>query len=44
VKFARERVGARGPSPELGQHTEELLLEAGYSWEAIAELRANGVI
>jgi crotonobetainyl-CoA:carnitine CoA-transferase CaiB-like acyl-CoA transferase len=26
-------------APELGQHTEEVLLELGYSWERIAELR-----
>ena len=30
--------------PELGQHTEEVLLEAGYSWEEIATLAAEGVI
>ena len=35
-------VGPRGPAPELGQHTEEVLLEAGYDWEAIADLRARG--
>ena len=29
-------------APELGQHTEEVLLEAGFSWEDIAELRAEG--
>jgi crotonobetainyl-CoA:carnitine CoA-transferase CaiB-like acyl-CoA transferase len=32
------------PPPEHGQHTEEVLLEAGYSWEEIAELRENRVI
>lgn len=30
--------------PELGQHTEEVLLEAGYEWEAIAALRETGAI
>ena len=44
VKFAAERVGARGAAPELGQHTEEVLLEAGYSWEEIAQLRDSGVL
>ncbi len=26
-------------APELGQHTEEILLELGYTWEQIGELR-----
>ena len=44
VKFGEARVGARGPAPELGQHTEEVLLEAGYDWEDIEALRAGGVL
>jgi crotonobetainyl-CoA:carnitine CoA-transferase CaiB-like acyl-CoA transferase len=44
VKFSRARVEARGPAPELGQHTEEVLLEAGYDWEEMAKLREEGVI
>ena len=44
VKFSDARVGARGPAPELGQHTEEVLLEAGYSWDDIAALRAGDVL
>ncbi|MFN0094727.1 MAG: CaiB/BaiF CoA transferase family protein [Dehalococcoidia bacterium] len=31
-------------APELGQHTEELLGELGYDWDAIVALRAQGVI
>jgi crotonobetainyl-CoA:carnitine CoA-transferase CaiB-like acyl-CoA transferase len=34
----------RSLAPEFGQHTEEVLLEAGYSWEQLADLRAKGVI
>jgi CoA:oxalate CoA-transferase len=30
--------------PELGQHTEEVLLEAGYSWDDIASLSEAGAI
>lgn len=31
-------------APELGQHTEEVLLEAGYTWDDIAGLRKAGAI
>ena len=34
----------RSPAPEFGQHTEEVLLEAGFSWEEIGALREAGVI
>lgn len=43
VKFGRSEVGVRGPAPPTGQHTEEVLLEAGYGWEDIARLRERGV-
>lgn len=33
-----------GPAPELGQHTEEILLELGHDWDAIAELRESGAL
>lgn len=32
------------PSPDLGQHTEEVLLEAGYSWDEMIALKDAGVI
>ena len=31
-------------APELGQHSEEILLEHGYDWEGIAQLREQGAI
>jgi crotonobetainyl-CoA:carnitine CoA-transferase CaiB-like acyl-CoA transferase len=34
----------RMPAPEFGQHTEEVLLEAGYSWEDIVRLKDEEVI
>lgn len=34
--------GSKGP--ELGQHTEEVLLELGYTWDDIASLKEGGVI
>jgi len=34
----------RGMVPELGQHTEEVLLELGYDWEAIGKLKESGIL
>jgi crotonobetainyl-CoA:carnitine CoA-transferase CaiB-like acyl-CoA transferase len=34
----------RMPAPELGQHSEEILLELGYSWDQIGELKERKVI
>ena len=34
----------RGYAPELGQHTEEVLLELGYDWDQIIALKEAGVI
>lgn len=34
----------RGLQPELGQHTEEVLLELGYDWDQIIPLKERGVI
>lgn len=34
----------QGPAPELGQHTEETLLELGYDWDKITALRDAGTI
>jgi CoA:oxalate CoA-transferase len=34
----------QGAGPELGQHTEALLLASGYSWDEISALRAAGAL
>jgi crotonobetainyl-CoA:carnitine CoA-transferase CaiB-like acyl-CoA transferase len=34
----------RLPAPEFSQHTEEILLALGYSWEDIADLKQRGVV
>ena len=33
-----------GPAPDMGQHTEEVLLEAGLTWEEIGACREAGAI
>ncbi|HEX3795907.1 MAG TPA: CoA transferase [Acidimicrobiales bacterium] len=34
----------QGAAPELGQHTEELLLESGLGWDEIGALRESGAL
>jgi len=43
-EFSATPATLRLPAPELGQHTEEVLLELGYSWDDISTLRDQGVI
>ena len=31
-------------APELGQHTEEVALEIGLTWDEIARLKASGTL
>ncbi|CAJ1587064.1 CoA transferase [[Mycobacterium] wendilense] len=33
-----------GPAPELGQHTEEVLLDCGWDWDEISALREGGAL
>ena len=44
VRLSKTPVALRSAAPELGQHTEEVLLAAGYSWEEIEALRSEGAI
>jgi crotonobetainyl-CoA:carnitine CoA-transferase CaiB-like acyl-CoA transferase len=32
------------PAPDLGQHTEEILLELGMTWEEMAKYKESGAI
>ncbi|MGH7898218.1 MAG: CaiB/BaiF CoA transferase family protein [Candidatus Binatia bacterium] len=43
VEFGATPPAIRRAAPELGEHTEEVLLENGYSWEDLAALREKGV-
>jgi len=42
--FSETASAPRGLPPELGQHTEEVLLELGYDWDAIIALKDKGAI
>jgi crotonobetainyl-CoA:carnitine CoA-transferase CaiB-like acyl-CoA transferase len=44
VEFGATPASIRRSGPELGEHTEEVLLEHGYSWEDIAALKEQGAI
>ena len=44
VRFGLTPAAPRGAAPELGQHTEEVLLEAGYGWDEIGRLKDLGVL
>ncbi len=44
VNFRQDPASIRTPAPEVGQHTEEILLELGYDWDHIAELKEDGAI
>jgi len=44
IEFSATPTSIRRTAPELGEHTEEVLLEHGYSWEEIAALKEKGAI
>jgi CoA:oxalate CoA-transferase len=45
VRLSETPGSIREPAPQLGQHTEEVLVDMlGYSWEDVEELRDRGVI
>ena len=44
LAFSRSEAGPFGPAPEAGQHTEEVLLEAGFTWDEITVSRESGAI
>jgi crotonobetainyl-CoA:carnitine CoA-transferase CaiB-like acyl-CoA transferase len=44
VKLKKTPGKPQGPSPLLGQHTEEILLKLGYKQKAITDLEKQGII
>jgi CoA:oxalate CoA-transferase len=44
IQFSKTPAQSKSSAPECGQHTEEVLLENGYSWEQIAELKSQEII
>jgi len=44
VKFSKTPASVRTAAPEFSQHTEEVLLEAGYTWEEIEQFSKKGII
>jgi len=44
VKMSRTPAAIRRRAPEFSEHTEEVLLEMGYSWDDIAQFKARGII
>ncbi|MBI2329738.1 MAG: CoA transferase [Chloroflexi bacterium] len=44
IKFHQNPASVRTSAPEKGQDTEETLLDLGYSWEDIGQLKEQGVV
>jgi crotonobetainyl-CoA:carnitine CoA-transferase CaiB-like acyl-CoA transferase len=44
VQFTETPAKIKHVAPQLGEHTEEVLLEYGYSWEDMEKLKEKGVI
>ncbi len=44
IKLSKTPASVVKPAPEFGQHTEEILLESGYTWEDITRFKGQGVI
>jgi crotonobetainyl-CoA:carnitine CoA-transferase CaiB-like acyl-CoA transferase len=44
IKLSKAPATIRRRAPEFGEHTEEILLKMGYSWDDIEQFRAGGII
>ena len=43
-RFSRTKEGVKGPAAKRGQHTDEILLESGFSSKELGELKAAGIV
>jgi len=43
-QFDAQPTAPRGPAPELGQHTEEILLDSGFTWDEVETFRNAGAL
>ncbi len=44
IRFANSDVKPRGPAPELGEHTEQVLADAGLTADEVSTLRSSKII
>ena len=44
VVLSRTNSSVKHPPPKMGQHTDEVLADVGYSADEIAKLRSEGVV
>jgi formyl-CoA transferase len=44
VRFSETPAQPSGVAPELGQHTEEVLIELDFSWDEIGALKDAGIV
>lgn len=44
LKLSATPGAARSRAPEFGEHTEQVLLDHGYTWEQIADFRGRGIV
>jgi len=44
IRFSKTPVQAKSGAPSLGEHSERLLIEFGYTDKEIAQLKTDGIV